>query len=95
MIWKELISTHEVERLAEDSSVKPVLVFKHSTRCSISSVAKSRMESRIDELKSWADVYLLNLIEHRDVSKSNRREISCLSRISSSVINRERGMCVR
>ena len=51
-----------------ESFQKPVVLFKHSTRCSISSMAKGRLE------RSWSfpekDVtpYYLDLIKYRAVS---------------------------
>lgn len=47
------------------SSQKPFAVFKHSTRCSISSMVKNRLE------RDWTSdeaVYYLDLIAHRNIS---------------------------
>ncbi|MGN6438845.1 MAG: bacillithiol system redox-active protein YtxJ [Agriterribacter sp.] len=44
MNWKILTSEEEWNALLEASHTRPQLVYKHSTRCSISSVVKSRLE---------------------------------------------------
>lgn len=49
------------------SADKPQVIFKHSTRCITSSMAKNRMDNS-KQLLDKADVYLLNVIEHRPVS---------------------------
>jgi bacillithiol system protein YtxJ len=66
MNWIELSSESQLEEIKEKSKQKPQVIFKHSTRCSISSMAKSRLDrsAGIDE----ADVYYLDLIAHRNLS---------------------------
>lgn len=68
MNWIELTDHSQVDNLVERSKEKPQVVFKHSTRCSISSVAKSRLE-RSESLPD-ADFYFLDLIKYRAVSDS-------------------------
>ena len=51
------------------SGSKPQLIFKHSTRCSISEAAKYRLDSDLDALKSVYDVHYLDLLTYRDISK--------------------------
>lgn len=44
------------------------LIFKHSTRCSISLMAKKTFERDWDILPSYVNLYFLDLISHRDIS---------------------------
>lgn len=44
------------------------LIFKHSTRCSISMMAKKRVEMDSDEVPENVTPYFLDLIAHRDIS---------------------------
>ncbi len=44
------------------------LIFKHSTRCSISMMAKRRFEMDMDKLPSDMPLYFLDLIKYRDIS---------------------------
>ncbi len=69
MNWIELTSVEQLEELSTASKSQPVVIFKHSTRCSISSTAKSRLE-RNWEKQGLAEVpaYHLDLISFRDVS---------------------------
>ena len=72
MLWHNLTDISELEdikNLSKEqlSSGLTVLLFKHSTRCSISSMALSRLESK------WVDnelipAYFLDLLNHRDIS---------------------------
>lgn len=47
---------------------KPSLIFKHSNRCSISSMALSRMKSSKKELDQVFDIYLIDVVENRPLS---------------------------
>ena len=51
------------------SSEKPVLIFKHSTRCSVSRMVLKQFESEFD-LENQVTPYFLDLLEHRDVSNA-------------------------
>jgi len=44
------------------------LIFKHSTRCPISSMAKRRFELEWEELPQNLPLYYLDLIKYRDIS---------------------------
>jgi bacillithiol system protein YtxJ len=69
MNWKELQEFSQLEEIKKLSKDKPVLIFKHSTRCSISSMAWDRMrrnwkESDFEKITP----YFLDLISFREVS---------------------------
>mgnify|MGYP000091334487 CR=1 FL=1 len=66
--WNSVLSTADVDSAKEASKERPILFFKHSTRCSISSMAYRRLEAGVEELSKNVDVYYLDLIAHRDVS---------------------------
>lgn len=68
MKWLDLTTLEELDRIDEKSKHHPVLIFKHSTRCSISSMAKNRLD-KIDDLKD-NDCYYLDLIAYRDISNT-------------------------
>lgn len=65
--WNQLSTIAQLEEIERVSENKTVLLFKHSTRCSISSMALNRFERSYDENASF-DPYYLDLIAHRDVS---------------------------
>lgn len=65
MNWLELNSPEQVEEIVYQSSLSPVLIFKHSTTCSISLMVKMRLDQQ------WSfDIasYYLDLKKFREVS---------------------------
>jgi bacillithiol system protein YtxJ len=66
MDWKNLTSIDQLEAIAADSFNTPQVLFKHSTRCSISSKALNRLESSTPP--DGVEVYLLDLLQHRNIS---------------------------
>ena len=68
MNWIEITELEAIDIIKNLSVSKPQLIFKHSTRCSISSMVKNRLEKGEEQNK--IDFYLLDLIKHRDISNS-------------------------
>ena len=68
MIWKNLEQLIALEEIDKASFTHPILIFKHSTRCSISYVAKARLDK--EENLNGVDFYYLDLIKHRDISNA-------------------------
>jgi bacillithiol system protein YtxJ len=73
--WVELTSSEQLHELLKSSETKPVLFFKHSTRCSISSMALNRFENNMDTERATC-VYL-DLIAYRSLSN----EIEALTKV--------------
>jgi len=67
MEWKQLNSTSQLNTIREESFKRPQVIFKHSTRCSISSMVLSRLDRTSSE-PDGVDFYHLDLIAHRDIS---------------------------
>lgn len=65
--WIPLTSMGQLDEIVASSNQKPVVIFKHSTRCSISRMALKQFENEFD-LDDTVDVYFLDLLEHRDIS---------------------------
>ena len=65
--WIELTDLNQLDEIAATSNEKPVVIFKHSTRCSISRMALKQFEREFD-LENVVDAYFLDLIAHRDIS---------------------------
>lgn len=68
MGWIPLQRLEQVSEIIERSSVIPQLIFKHSTRCSISSMAMNRIESFALQNNQSLECYYLDLIQFRDIS---------------------------
>lgn len=65
--WTELETATQLNELLENTTEKPVLFFKHSTRCSISSFALRNFEREWNVNQDVTCVFL-DLIKHRDLS---------------------------
>lgn len=68
MQWHTLNSVHDVEHLIDRSRVVPCMIFKHSTSCPISAMAKRRLEMNWETDGEELETYYLDLLRHRDVS---------------------------
>ncbi|GAB3418196.1 bacillithiol system redox-active protein YtxJ [Niabella aquatica] len=68
MSWIILDREAQLDEINKKSFSKPQLIFKHSTRCSISSVIKNRLYK--GTLPENIDFYYLDLIANRDISNA-------------------------
>ncbi len=68
MLWNQLTDITQLEPIKQASFNKPQIIFKHSTRCSISSMALNRLER--ETAPDNADFYFLDLIQYRSVSNA-------------------------
>ena len=69
MNWNKLTSEAQIDQVITESAEKPVLLFKHSTSCSISSMSLDRL------LRNWKPEdsdkiipYYLDLLAYRNLS---------------------------
>lgn len=69
--WKTLNSSEQLAELTQQSFKHPVLIFKHSTRCSISAAAIDRLERNWNEedMAGWQPYYL-DILAYRPVSNA-------------------------
>jgi bacillithiol system protein YtxJ len=65
--WNNLQDLGQLENVVADSQEKTTVIFKHSTRCSISRMALKQFENEYN-LGDSVSLYFLDLISHRDVS---------------------------
>ncbi|WCO00478.1 bacillithiol system redox-active protein YtxJ [Psychroserpens ponticola] len=65
--WQALTNVSQLEEIAQSSKTKTQVVFKHSTRCGISSMVMNQFVSMYD-VDANLDLYYLDLLSHRDVS---------------------------
>lgn len=68
MKWIPLTSNDQLDIIKEKSNLTPQVIFKHSTRCSISSMALNRLER--ETAPENADFYFLDLIQNRQLSNA-------------------------
>jgi bacillithiol system protein YtxJ len=67
MSWNNLTDLGQLDEIMALSKDKPVAIFKHSTRCSVSRMALKQFENEFD-LSDKIIAYFLDLIAYRDVS---------------------------
>ena len=68
MNWIELTSESQLSDIVAVSETQPVIVFKHSTRCSISVAAKGRLERQWNFADNEITAYYLDLLNYRSIS---------------------------
>lgn len=66
MKWTSLDSANQIDTIKNNQGYS--LIFKHSTRCSISMMAKRRFEMDMEKLPANMPLYFLDLIKYRDLS---------------------------
>ncbi len=65
--WEKVTSVEQINEILRNVGETPILLFKHSTRCSISSMALNAFE------RNWSNevnckLFFIDLLKHRDVS---------------------------
>lgn len=66
--WKVVRTEDVLDQIQEDSFLSPQMIFKHSTTCPISSMARNRVES--DWNLTEVTPYFLDLLAHRSISNA-------------------------
>jgi bacillithiol system protein YtxJ len=69
MDWTLLTDEQQLDEIVEQSKSKSVVIFKHSTRCSISRMALKQFEREFD-LEGKIIPYFLDLLEYRSISNA-------------------------
>ena len=67
--WNELTDLGQLNEIIAMSNEKPVAIFKHSTRCSVSRMALKQFENEFDS-SDKVTPYFLDLIEYRAISNA-------------------------
>ncbi len=91
MNWITLNNISQLEGIKENSKQRPQVIFKHSTRCSISSMVLKRLER--EGVPDSMDFYFLDLIKYRDIS-NGVSEMFHVSHESPQVLLIKNGECV-
>lgn len=91
MNWIELLDIEQIETIRDESYGQAVVIFKHSTRCNISSMAKGRL----DRSNAPHNIlfYYLDLIKHRDIS-NKVAEVFQVHHESPQVLLIKNGTCI-
>ncbi len=91
MNWISLEEPGQLDLIKKQSFEQPQVIFKHSTRCAISSMAKSRLER--NQFPKDIPFYFLDLIKHRKISDTIENEFN-VDHESPQVLIIRNGECV-
>lgn len=91
MDWIVLSSTKELEQLMAASYTLPQVIFKHSTSCNVSAVAKKRLDKQPQP--SSVSFHYLDLIKHRSISNNIATQFD-VEHESPQVLLIKNGKCV-
>jgi bacillithiol system protein YtxJ len=95
MHWHQLTELSQIsyiKKISEQSDIRAVLIFKHSIRCGISSMALSRLENKWPE-SADTPCYYLEILQHRDISDAVAKEFN-ISHESPQVLLIKNGKCI-
>ncbi len=92
MQLKNLDNLSLLAEIKAASQSKAVLIFKHSTRCSISTTAWSRLQRQWTDLLEGIPVYYLDLLNHRDISGQIEAEFSVVHQSPQALLI-DKGIC--
>lgn len=91
MNWIELVSENQLVELLDLSATQPLVIFKHSTRCNISVLAKSRLERAAKPAE--IPFYYLDLLNYRPIS-NKIVELFHVQHESPQVLLIKNGKCI-
>ncbi len=66
--WLPLTSLEQLETIKKESNTEAILIFKHSTRCGISSMVIKQFEKLFTAEHNNLKVYYLDLLNYRSIS---------------------------
>ncbi|PST84199.1 bacillithiol system redox-active protein YtxJ [Pedobacter yulinensis] len=91
MDWIAFSTKEQLEEIKNRDGYS--VIFKHSTRCPISAMAKRRFEMDGDLLPSDVPLYFLDLIQYREISNQIAEDFS-VAHQSPQVLLIRNGDCV-
>ncbi|WP_396150631.1 bacillithiol system redox-active protein YtxJ [Flavobacterium sp.] len=91
--WRVLTDLGQLNEITELSYQQPVLIFKHSTRCSISRFALKNFENEYDFSIEQLQPYFLDLLEFRNISNEIANRFDVMHQSPQILLIKE-GKCV-
>lgn len=85
--WNELSTPEQLDALVDESHNQPILIYKHSTRCSISAASLDRLERKWDEqqMSGWK-AYYLDLIANRPASNAVESKLGIVHESPQAIV---------
>lgn len=87
--WKVLDDISQLDKLLDTSHEKPVVIFKHSTRCGISRMVLNQFQNNADFEEDAVFLLYLDLLAHRDISNALSEKFGVLHQSPQIIILNE------
>ena len=91
MNWIPLLNEQQLEEIKTNSASRPQVIFKHSSRCSVSSMARNRLDK--NTFPEGIDFYFLDILNHRNISNKIASDFQVYHE-SPQVLLISKGSCV-
>ncbi len=91
--WKALTEIKQLDEIVTESSVMPVFIFKHSTRCGISRMVLRKFEIDYQLDQNEITPYFLDLLAYRDISNEISRRFGVMHQSPQLLLIKD-GKCV-
>jgi len=91
--WNQLEQMEQLEEINQMSKTKKIIIFKHSTRCGISSMVLDQFESQYDILEDEIIPFYLDLLRYRPLSDAIAKAYEVVHQ-SPQLLLIENGQCV-
>lgn len=89
MEWKQFNSVDLLNELLQASDNSPQIIFKHSTRCSISYMVLNRLRKNLPQ----ADYYMIDVIGNREISNTVAKHFNIMHQ-SPQLLIIYKGACI-
>ncbi len=90
--WIPLTELSQLNEIKEESKTIPVLILKHSTRCSVSLMAKNGLDRNWDVEDDKIKTYYLDLLKFRPISNQIAEDFNVIHQ-SPQILLIKGGMC--
>ena len=84
--WDTLESIDQLNNIIKNSSIKPKVIFKHSTRWGISRMVFNQFQKGYDSNDDNVTYYLLDLLSYRDVSNAVAQKLNVVHQSPQVII---------
>lgn len=91
--WNLLTKLEQLDEIIAESASTQVIIFKHSTRCSISRMALKQFENHYSIDPEKASPYFLDLLEYRSISNEIATRFNVVHQ-SPQILLINNGKCV-
>jgi bacillithiol system protein YtxJ len=84
--WEPLESVDQLDNIINNSTIKPKVIFKHSTRCGISRMVLNQFEKGFEKNEDDVTYYFLDLLNFRDVSNAVAEKLNVVHQSPQLII---------